>query len=236
MFSIQLSSASRKERKESSMVDMNKSDVIDYILRNKIVAILRKISPEHYLQTVEAFSKGGIRLMEVTFDQTGVFSKETTIEQIRSISEKYQGQVLAGAGTVLNVEQVDAAYHAGAKYIISPNTDEKVIKRTVELGMVSIPGALTPTEVENANKWGADFVKLFPSGDFGISYIKSIMAPLNHVKYIAVGSVSANNLMDFINLGVAGVGVSSSLVNMKLIKEEKYAELTALALKFTSQI
>lgn len=215
---------------------MHKQEVIDSILKGKIIAILRKIDPEYFEQTVEAFSKGGIRHMEVTFDGAGVFTQETTLKQIELIAEKYEGQILAGAGTVLTVEQVEAAYKAGAKYIISPNTDEAVIKRTVELGMVSIPGALTATEVQNAHKWGADFVKLFPAGDLGLSYIKSIMAPLNHVKYIAVGAVNSENLLQFLNVGVVGVGVSSSLVNMKLIREKRYDELTALAQSFTSQL
>ena len=218
------------------MIDIKKTDVIDSILEKKIVAILRKISPQYYLQTVESLYQGGIRLMEITFDQTGAFSRKTTIEQIHMIADKYKGEIWPGAGTVLNVEQVDAAYNAGAKYIISPNVDERVIKRTVELGMVSIPGALTPTEAENAHKWGADFVKLFPAGDFGISYIKSIMAPLNHIRYIAVGAVRPNNITEFFDAGVSGVGVSSSLINMKLIREGRYSELKDLAQSFTTQI
>ena len=83
--------------------------------------------------------------------------------------------------TVLNVEQVHAAYEAGAKYIISPNTNEAVIKETVKLGLISIPGAMTPTEIEQAYSWGAHIVKLFPADDVGFHYIKNISAPLSHI-------------------------------------------------------
>jgi 2-dehydro-3-deoxyphosphogluconate aldolase/(4S)-4-hydroxy-2-oxoglutarate aldolase len=217
-------------------MDLQKPDVINSIIKHKIVAIIRKINPEYYSRTIEALYKGGIRLIEVTFDPAEEFSKETTIEQIRYIAEHYKGQVLAGAGTVLSTEQVDAAFHAGAKFIISPNVEEAVIRRSTELGLISVPGALTPTEAVYAKKIGADFVKLFPAGDMCTTYIKSIMAPLSHIKFIAVGSIDADNLSEFLKTGIVGAGVGSSLVNKKLIKEEKYDELTKLALKFTSQI
>ncbi len=213
-----------------------KTEIIRAIEDYKIIAILRRIYMKDFLQTVDALYKGGIRLMEVTFDQAGGFSEETTVEQIKLIKSHYNGQVLAGAGTVMNTRQVRAAYEAGAGYIISPNTSREVIEETVRLGLVSMPGALTPTEIQNAHEWGADFVKVFPADDLGPAYIKGISAPLNHIKLIAVGGISADNLTDYIKAGAVGVGVASSLVNRSLIDSGQFDSLTGLARKFTDKL
>jgi 2-dehydro-3-deoxyphosphogluconate aldolase/(4S)-4-hydroxy-2-oxoglutarate aldolase len=213
-----------------------KTEIIKAIETHKIIAILRRIRMKDFIQTVDALYKGGIRLMEVTFDQAGEFTEETTLEQIKLIKSHYNGQVLAGAGTVMNVRQVKAAYEAGAGYIISPNTNKDVIEEAVRLGLVSMPGALTPTEIQNAHEWGADFVKVFPADDMGPGYIKSISAPLNHIKLIAVGGISSDNLADYIKAGAVGVGVASSLVDRKLIESGRFDSLTELARQFTGKI
>ena len=141
-----------------------------------------------------------------------------------------------GAGTVMTAEQVAVAAEAGAEYMISPDTSEAVIKATLAAGAVSIPGALTPTEVAVAYGYGADFVKLFPAGELGLSYIKAIRAPLAHIPMLAVGGVNENNLSAFLDAGLAGVGVGSNIVDKKLIEKGDFAALTALALRYTEQI
>lgn len=88
--------------------------------------------------------------------------------------------MLIGAGTVLNEKYVELTKNAGGKFIISPDTNEKVIKKTLELDMVSMPGAFTPTEAQAAHTYGADFVKLFPTNALGIPYLKAIMEPLSN--------------------------------------------------------
>lgn len=213
-----------------------KTEVIKAVEASKIIAILRKVNMQDFMQTVEALYKGGIRLMEVTFDQAGDFAEETTLEQIRQINRHCKGMVLAGAGTVMDKRQVKAAYDAGAEYIISPNTSRDVIEETVRLGLVSMPGALTPSEIQNAHEWGADFVKVFPADDLGAEYIKSISAPLNHIKLIAVGGISADNLSAYIKAGAIGVGVASSLVDRSLIETGQFDRLTELAKQFTDKI
>ena len=132
----------------------------------------------------------------------------------------------------MTVEQVRAAVEAGAKYIISPNTDREVIEETKKLGAISIPGAFTPSEVVQAYKMGADYVKLFPAGLLGIPYIKAIKAPISHIPLIAVGGIDADNLHDFLATGINGVGVGSSLVDLKLINDENWDALAELAKKF----
>ncbi len=206
--------------------------IIERIKKEKIIAIVRGLPEEKIIKTCRALEKGGISAIEVTFNQSSPTCIEDTCKGIQSISDQLEG-VCVGAGTVMTLDQLEKAVEAGAKYIISPHTDINLIKRTKELGVVSIPGALTPTEVAMAYDAGADFVKLFPAGNLGIGYIKALMAPINHIPMLAVGGIDAGNTREFLQLGLAGVGVGSSLVNMQLIEADKYDELTALASEFS---
>lgn len=137
-----------------------------------------------------------------------------------------------GAGTVLTREQVDAAKDAGAKYIISPNTDEEIIRYTKQLGLVSIPGAMTPSEILAAHDAGADFVKLFPTVYLGLPYLKDIKGPINHVKLLGTGGLTEENLKDYLDMGMAGAGISGRLVDPELRKKNDYAALSRRAAAF----
>lgn len=212
---------------------MERQQIIEQVLKKKIIVIMRGMTREQLVKTVEAMYKGGIGLVEVTFDQSGKIPDEVTAENIRTLTDTFEGRVLVGAGTVMSMEQVELAYKAGAKYIISPDSCREVIERTVELGMVSMPGVFTPTEAANAHRWGADFVKLFPNSEVNISYLKCLTVPLSHIRFLAVGGVNADNLADYLAAGAVGVGVATSIVNKKLIAEEKYDEITKLALAHT---
>ncbi len=212
---------------------MERQQIIEQILAKKIIVIMRGMTKEQLINTVDAMAKGGIGLVEVTFDQSGKIPDAVTAENIRTLADTFEGRVLVGAGTVMSVEQVELAHKAGAKYIISPDSYREVIERTVELGMVSIPGAVTPTEASNAHRWGADFVKLFPNSEFELSYLKCLVVPLSHIRFLAVGGVDASNLGDYLATGAVGVGVATSIVNKSLIAESKYQEITKLALAHT---
>ena len=137
---------------------------------------------------------------------------------------------------MISAQQVAVAADAGAKFIISPNTDESVIAETIKRGVVSIPGAATPTEILAASRWGADFVKLFPSAQLGFDYIKSIRAPINQVKLLATGGVNLDNIGMFLKLGMVGVGVGGNLCSKKLLAEGRYDEITATAKKFVAAL
>ncbi len=213
---------------------MTREQIIAQVEKSKIIVIMRGMTTEQLINTVEAMYKGGIRLVEVTFDQSKKISDEQTAENIRILTETFEGRVLVGAGTVMSVEQVELAHKAGAKYIISPDAYEPVIKRTVELGMVSMPGIFTPTEAANAHRAGADFVKLFPNSEMKVSYLKCLVVPLSHIKFLAVGGVNADTIKTYLDAGAAGVGVATSIVNKQLIAEGKYDEITKLALAHTT--
>ena len=213
-----------------------REEVIDDILKNKIIVIMRGYTTDELVFAVEAMEKGGVKLVEVTFDQSGKIPNELTASQIKELSERFRGRVRIGAGTVMTPEQVELAYNAGAEYIISPDCYREVIEKTRELGMVSLPGAITPTEAANAHRWGADFVKLFPNSEFKPSYLKALAAPLSHIRFLAVGGVNADNLKEYLAAGAVGIGVATAIASKDLIKKGDAEGITELARKFTSQL
>lgn len=206
--------------------------IINSVYENKVIAIVRGMEPEDCVGLAKALYAGGIKMMEVTFNQRSTDHFEATTKAIRAINETMEGKVLVGAGTVLTTEQVDLAKEAGAQYIISPSVDEEVIRYTREQGLVSMPGAMTPSEAVTAYKAGADFVKIFPVGNLGSSYIKAMKAPLSHIPFLAVGGVNEKNVAEFLAAGAVGVGVGGNLVNAQWIKAGNWEALTDLAKQY----
>ena len=196
-----------------------REEVVKLIEKNKVIAIVRGANPEQAVKVAKAIYDGGVKLIEVTFNQKNPNTFKDTVTAIKEI-KKNCPKMCVGAGTVLTKEQVDLAKDAGAEYIVSPDTDEEVIKYTVKSGLVSLPGAYTPSEAKKAYNAGADFVKLFPCSD--PKYLKALVAPLSHVKFIAVGGVNVENAKDFIKAGAVGIGVGSALINSKYLECTDY--------------
>jgi 2-dehydro-3-deoxyphosphogluconate aldolase/(4S)-4-hydroxy-2-oxoglutarate aldolase len=136
----------------------------------------------------------------------------------------------------MTVEQVRMAAEAGAEYMISPNVDEDVIKETKRLGKLSIPGAMTPSEIAAAYKMGADIIKLFPANEVGLSYIKAIKAPLKHIPLMATGGVRPANAMDYLNAGSAALGVGGDLVNKQWIAAGEFDKIGQAARDFADSV
>lgn len=210
--------------------------IINSILEHKIISIVRGMDEEKAMKIADALYEGGIRLVEVTFNQKDPSTHKVSAAAIRAIKEKYEGKMLVGAGTVTTVELVELAASAGAAYIISPDTDPEVIRRTKELGLVSLPGAYTATEAKIAHNAGADFVKLFPCIEGAPAYLKALCAPLNHIKFLAVGGVNADNCAEFMKAGAVGVGVGGCLVNKKWVDAGEYWRITEEAKRFIENI
>ena len=200
-------------------------NVLSFILENKIIAISRQIATDKILNLAKALYAGGIKLLEITFDQSSDSCIENTMKSISIIKNEFEGKLCVGAGTVLTVEQAEKAFEAGADYILSPDTNIQVIQRTKQLGMISIPGALTPTEILQAWNAGADIVKLFPASLFGVPYLNAIKGPINHVPLMAVGGIDENNFQSFLASGFCGCGVGGNLVKKDLINKEKFEEI-----------
>ncbi len=208
-------------------------NVLEFIQTHKVITICRKVYGEDLKNLAAALCDGGVKLIEVTFDQADPDCISKTAEAITMMNKEFEGKMLFGAGTVLSEDQVKAAADAGAAYIISPNVNEKVIKATKALGMVSIPGAMTPTEIIAAHELGADIVKLFPAGYLGFRYIKDILGPISHVKLCATGGVTEETWGQYLDLGFVGAGISSRLCDKKCIAAGDWAEVTRRAAAFT---
>lgn len=207
-------------------------DIINAIKERKIIAIVRGVEPKKLVPLAKALYDGGIRLMEITYSADGSVSDEETAAAVGALANEFDGRMYIGSGTVLTREQVKRTNDAGGRFIISPNTDAEVIKYTKELGMVSIPGALTPSEAEAANRAGADFVKLFPVTSMGTSYVKAIAAPLSHIRFLAVGGITPENIGEYLDIGVCGFGIGSNIINKEYIAEENYEKITASAKEY----
>ena len=208
---------------------MDNATVWKMMMDTKIVAIVRGIPSGEITKLAEALLKGGVCCMEVTFDQSSAEKSQDSLKAIARIRDTLGDRIAVGAGTVMSVEQVHQAADAGALYMISPNVDEAVIRETKKLGLLSIPGACTPTEAAAAWSYGADVVKLFPAGVLGPAYLKALRAPLKHIPMMAVGGVSPENCADFIKAGAVGVGCGGNLVSPKLVSEGRFDEITATA-------
>lgn len=213
----------------------NMFHVLDEVKKNRIIAALRGVSPEYIGDTAKALYEGGIRMLEITFSQSSPTKIEDTCRSIKAARDAVGGRMLIGAGTVMSCEEVDAAYHAGAAYMLSPNLDLAVLRRAKELGMGAIPGAMSPTEVAEAYREGADMVKLFPCDVLGLAYIKALKAPLSHIPLLAMGGVNAGNLKSYLGL-VEGVGVGSAICDKNKIVSGDFRGLSDLARTYTGQL
>ena len=213
-----------------------REQVIRMVEEQKAVAIVRGISPEKILRVAEALYNGGLRMMEVTFDQKHPETFFNTCDAISTIASKYQGARCVGAGTVITTRLAEMAHDAGAQFIVSPDANVDVIRTTRDLDMVSMPGAMTPTEILTAHFAGADYVKLFPVGNMGPAYVKAIRAPISHVRMLAVGGINAGNVRAFLDAGCCGAGIGGNLANRAWIEAGEFEKITEEAKKILAAV
>lgn len=204
--------------------------------QEKLIVIVRGIKGEDLIPLAAAMYKGGIRFLEITYSADGSVTDEETADNIKRLKDAFEGKMYIGAGTVLTEKQAELTKQAGGRFVISPDTNTEVIRKTKELGMLSIPGALTPTEVQLAHRSGADFVKLFPVTKLGVEYVKAIRAPFSQVRLLAVGGINEENMTEYFKAGICGFGIGSHIVSKKLVESKAYAEITALAEKYVSVV
>ncbi|MDD2957752.1 MAG: bifunctional 4-hydroxy-2-oxoglutarate aldolase/2-dehydro-3-deoxy-phosphogluconate aldolase [Lachnospiraceae bacterium] len=210
--------------------------IIANVLEKKLIAIVRGMEPDACLELGKALYAGGIDMIEVTFNQKSTNHFADTTKAISILKEQMGDKVMVGAGTVLSAEQVDLAKAAGAGYIITPSTDPAVIRYAKQQGLVAMPGAFTPSEIVEAYQAGADFVKVFPAGNMGASYIKAVKAPLSHIRLLAVGGVNEKNVAEFLRAGAVGAGVGGNLVNREWIAAGEFGRITELAREYVRAV
>ncbi len=206
---------------------MTRQQIAHTIQETGIIPVIRATSAEQARSAAEAVERGGIRVIEVTMTVPGA------IRVMEKVAEQMGGQVLLGAGTVLDPETARAAILAGAQFLVAPSLNARVIEMAHRYSKVVVPGALTPTEVLSAWDAGADFVKVFPAGNVGgPRYIKALKAPFPHIELVPTGGVNLETATDFLLAGAAALGVGAELVDAKALAAGRLEVIEENARKF----
>jgi 2-dehydro-3-deoxyphosphogluconate aldolase/(4S)-4-hydroxy-2-oxoglutarate aldolase len=215
---------------------MTREQVLAGIAKERLVAILRGGTDEMLEGVVHAMIASGVQYLELTYNQKDPNASETLKRQLRRINNLSQGKLCIGAGTVLSPMQVEQAYEAGANYIVSPDANPVVISRTRALGLVSIPGALSPNEIMQAWNSGADIVKFFPACSMGLDYLKFVRAPLSHIPLLATGGITPMTIPDYLKIGMIGVGVGITVFPPDVLAKEDWKMIERLAVEHLDAI
>jgi 2-dehydro-3-deoxyphosphogluconate aldolase/(4S)-4-hydroxy-2-oxoglutarate aldolase len=196
-----------------------------------IIPVLRARSAKEAVGVVEAMVAGGITVVEVTMTVPGA------IDVLKELKRIYGSKLLLGSGTVTDGAECIATIEAGAEFVVSPSTHMDVIRETKARGKVSMPGALTPTEVITAWRAGADIVKIFPcSAMGGASYLKSLKAPFPFLKLVPTGGVTQQTAASFLEAGAIALGVGADLVNVAAFAEGRPEVITNAAKAYVEVI
>ena len=206
-------------------------EILNQLLDEKVVAIVRLDSGEKLVKVAEALKAGGISAIEFTVSTPGA------IDMIKEASATFEGEVLMGAGTVLDPETARAAILAGAEFIVTPTINLETLAICKRYGKPTVAGAMTPSEMLTAWEAGADLVKVFPAGNIGgAGYIKAVLAPLPQLRLVPVGGVSADNAAQFLEAGAVAVAVGGNLVNKKAVANGDWAAITAEAKRLVEAV
>ena|ERR1700761_1094595 len=203
---------------------MKREEVIERITSVGIVPVVRAGSAKHAEMATEAVRAGGVPIVEITMTVPGA------INLIARLVGSVGGEVLVGAGTVLDAATARQCIDAGAEFIVSPGFDAATVEYVRREEKVMMAGALTPTEVITAWKAGSDFVKIFPcSATGGAKYIQALRGPLPQIPMIPTGGVNLQTAADFIRAGVAALGVGGELVSAAALRSGEMAPITEAA-------
>ena len=209
----------------------DKARTLHTIYQVGVVPVVRAESADQAMRIVDAILAGGVNILEITMTVPGA------IKVMEQVAERFGGEVLLGAGTVLDSETARAAILAGAEFVVSPGTDLDLIRICCRYSKPVMPGALTPTEVVHAWQSGADVVKIFPCGNVGgPKYIKALKGPLPQIEMIPTGGVNLETTVDFIKAGAIAVCVGSALVDKAAVKEGRFEVLTENAKKYVELV
>ena len=196
-----------------------------------VVAVIRDAKVDTIVPIAKALKQGGVTALEITMETP------KALAIIELLSDQMDDDVLVGAGTVLDPETARAAIMSGAKFVFSPTVNVDTIKMTKRYGVISVPGAFTPTEVLTAYEHGADLIKLFPANIGGPGHLKAIHGPLPHIPLMPTGGIDIKNAGSFIKAGAIAVGVGSTLVDCRKSFTDQYLQdLTTTAMAFISEV
>lgn len=208
---------------------MNKEAVLKRITDCGLVAVVRADSSEQAQKIADACAAGGVAAIEITFTVPGA---EQVIRDLASVYKN--GDIIIGAGTVMDAETARTAILAGAQYVVSPYLNVEMVKLCNRYQVPCMPGAMTIKEIVEAMEAGADIVKIFPGELFGPKIIKAVKGPIPYAKMMPTGGVDLNNVEEWIKAGAVAVGAGSSLI--KGAKTGDYAAITSTAIQFIEKI
>jgi len=193
-----------------------------------IIAVVRAQSADQILPLSEALILGGVVAIEITM------TTPNAISAIREARKALGERALVGVGTVLDADTCRSALGAGAEFVVTPICRIELIQIAQEADRPIMIGAYTPTEAQLAHEAGADYVKIFPADTLGPGYMKSLRAPLPHLRLVPTGGVDVTNIADFLKAGCVALGVGSSLVSAKILQTSNWSELTRKAAEFVA--
>ena len=185
-----------------------------------VVGILRGINEDFFHDVMRVSFAAGLQALEITMNTEGV------ADIVSRCRPKVPKGKLLGVGTVRNLEEARVAIEAGAMFLVTPNTDTKVIEYATDKDIPVIVGAFTPTEIYNAWSAGAAMIKIFPCGVVGHEYIREMRGPFDHIPMVAVGGVTLDNLRDYFAAGATGVGVGAALFGAEALLEKNLTKIT----------
>lgn len=196
-----------------------------------VVPVLRAASPEAALLIAAALVNGGMDVLEITMTVPGA------ADVIAAVVARWGRDVLVGAGTVTTVAQLDAALAAGARFVVTPAVVTRVIAASIERDVATIGGALTPTEVLETHRTGADIVKIFPTGAVGgPAYIRALKGPFPEIPLMATGGVTLESVPKYFDAGVDAVGAGGELISRMAITSGRYDVIIDTARAFITAV
>jgi 2-dehydro-3-deoxyphosphogluconate aldolase/(4S)-4-hydroxy-2-oxoglutarate aldolase len=186
-----------------------------------VIGIMRNVPQQHIATIAGVFQSSGLSNLEITMNSAGAS------ETIALLVKLYGDKLNIGAGTVCTMADLEQALSAGAQFIVTPVTDEEVIKTCVAKGIPIFPGAFTPTEIYKAWNMGASMVKVFPATTMGPGYIKEVLGPLNHIKLAPTGGINPDNFIEYFKAGAKAVGMGGHLFPKSIIDSNDWDKLAA---------
>jgi 2-dehydro-3-deoxyphosphogluconate aldolase/(4S)-4-hydroxy-2-oxoglutarate aldolase len=208
---------------------MTKEKVITKILKDRIFAVLRLQRTERIVELVTAIIAGGIGIVEVTLNSGDA------LQSIRVLQKEFPN-VIIGAGTVIGYDNAVQAIEHGAQFLVSPVTDLDMLSVGKEVGVVTMAGALTPTEAWQASEAGADFVKLFPMAGIGPEYLRAMRGPLNEIQFITTNGVTLDNIGEYFAAGAVAVGIGTPLVSDRDMESENFDSIRTRAEQLVKKV
>lgn len=208
---------------------MGAKQVYQQIREEKVIVIVRGVSREDIVNIAKAVQAGGCNFLEITCNTDGAAG-------MIDILCREMPDMCIGAGTVITKALAEEVVAAGAKYVISPDTNPEVIEYCVENDIAVMPGAATATEVLSAVRAGAKMIKMFPAACIGVDYIRQLKGPIDNVDFLAVGGVRLENIADFVSAGCVGIGIGGSVVKKESVEKGDWESITTEVAKYVNEI